>query len=114
MRDYEAYVEAMAALIDEPSRVCTMKSSFEARADALLERLMLGLRTRNGVDLVHLRQDFGDAVLAEIVSAVRAGWPEELVEMDDYRLTLSDPGGMLVSTQLISTLMARVSSLHTP
>ena len=30
--------------------------------------------------------------------------------MDDYRLTLSDPGGMLVSTQLISTLMARVSS----
>ena len=31
--------------------------------------------------------------------------------MDDYRLTLSDPGGMLVSTQLISTLMARVSSL---
>ena len=63
---------------------------------------------------MHLRQDFGDAVLAEIVSAVRAGWPEELVEMDDYRLTLSDPGGMLVSTQLISTLMARVSSLHTP
>ena len=63
---------------------------------------------------MHLRQDFGDAALAEIVSAVRAGWPEELVEMDDYRLTLSDPGGMLVSTQLISTLMARVSSLHTP
>ena len=114
MRDYEAYVEAMAAFIDEPSRARTIKSSFEARAEALLERLMLGLRTRNGVDLVHLRQDFGDAVLAEIVSAVRAGWPEELVEMDDYRLTLSDPGGMLVSTQLISTLMARVSSLHTP
>ena len=43
MRDYEAYVEAMAAFIDEPSRACTSQSSFEARADALLERLMLGL-----------------------------------------------------------------------
>jgi coproporphyrinogen III oxidase-like Fe-S oxidoreductase len=75
---------------------------------------MLGLRKRDGVDLMHLQEDFGAAVLAEIITAVCASWPEGLVEMDDKRLTLSDPDGMLVSTELISTLLARVSSLHIP
>ena len=115
MRDYEAYVEAMLPFKGEPMTCANAtKLSSETRADALLERLMLGLRKRDGVDLMHLQEDFGAAVLVEIITAVCASWPEELVEMDDKRLTLSDPDGMLVSTELISTLLARVSSLHIP
>ena len=44
----------------------------ERRAEALLERIMLGLRTRDGVDLVRLRAEFGEDAPREVLEALSA------------------------------------------
>jgi oxygen-independent coproporphyrinogen-3 oxidase len=115
-----------------------------ARASALMERLMLGLRTRDGIDLDALAAEFGRSVPDEIL-AVLAEQPEGLAvvatrdverdaadettfssfslkNQDDERdgvsrlagavVRLTDPEGLMVSTEVISTLIARMPSLE--
>ena len=103
-----------------------------------MERLMLGLRTRDGVDLDALAVDFGRGVPGEIL-AVLAEQPAGLAvvatrdgerdaaeardptETETRRaaaarggavVRLTDPEGLMVSTEVISTLVARLPSLE--
>lgn len=146
MRDWESWVDAM------PPLGATWKTDLEnaslktgdvaaARASALMERLMLGLRTRDGLDLDALAAEFGRGVPDEIL-AVLAEQPEGLAvvatrdverdaaqkprlkNQDDERdertsrlasgavVRLTDPEGLMVSTEVISTLIARMPSLE--
>ena len=146
MRDWESWVDAM------PPLGATWKTDLEnaslktgdvaaARASALMERLMLGLRTRDGLDLDALAAEFGRSVPHEIL-AVLAEQPEGLAvvatrdverdaaqkprlkNQDDERdertsrlasgavVRLTDPEGLMVSTEVISTLIARMPSLE--
>ena len=146
MRDWESWVDAM------PTLGATWKTDLEnaslktgdvaaARASALMERLMLGLRTRDGLDLDALAAEFGRSVPDEIL-AVLAEQPEGLAvvatrdverdaaqkprlkNQDDERdertsrlasgavVRLTDPEGLMVSTEVISTLIARMPSLE--
>ena len=105
---------------------------------------MLGLRTRDGLDLDALAAEFGRDVPGEIL-AVLAEQPEGLAvvstrdverdaadettfssfslkNQDDERdgvsrlagavVRLTDPEGLMVSTEIISTLIARMPSLE--
>lgn len=147
MRDWESWVDAMPRL----GKCATWKTDLEnaslktgdvaaARASALMERLMLGLRTRDGLDLDALAAEFGRSVPDEIL-AVLAEQPEGLAvvatrdverdaaqkprlkNQDDERdertsrlagavVRLTDPEGLMVSTEVISTLIARMPSLE--
>jgi len=150
MRDWESWVDAI------PPLGATWKTDLEnaslktgdvaaARASARMERLMLGLRTRDGLDLDALAAEFGRSVPDEIL-AVLAEQPEGLAvvatrdverdaadetfsfsslkNQDDERdertsrlasgavVRLTDPEGLMVSTEVISTLIARMPSLE--
>ena len=150
MRDWESWVDAIPPLGAEASSKTDAEASsktggFEnvaaARASALMERLMLGLRTRDGLDLDALAAEFGRDVPGEIL-AVLAEQPEGLAvvatrdverdaaqkprlkNQDDERdertsrrlagavVRLTDPEGLMVSTEVISTLIARMPSLE--
>ena len=151
MRDWESWVVAMPPL-DESESVATRaegtdpssSSAAELRAEALMERLMLGLRTRDGIDLDALAADFGRGVPGEILAviaeqpaglavvatrdgsverdAAEAGVSRD-VSTDSVKgkhaaarsgtfVRLTDPEGLMVSTEVISTLVARLPSLE--
>ena len=158
MRDWESWVDAMPPFrVQNASEnvygdVATKTKTFteteiaELRASALMERLMLGLRTRDGIDLDALASEFGVHVPGEIlevlaeqpaglaVVATRDGKDERdaaaapavsyepsalLCDDDDDALRgsgtvvrLTDPEGLMVSTEVISTLVARLPSLE--
>ena len=153
MRDWESWVDAMPPLGATLKTDATWKTDADAslktgdvaaaRASALMERLMLGLRTRDGLDLDALAAEFGRSVPDEIL-AVLAEQPEGLAvvatrdverdaadetfssfslkNQDDERdgvsrlagavVRLTDPEGLMVSTEVISTLIARMPSLE--
>ena len=147
MRDWESWVDAMPPLgatsVFEDLENASLKTGdvAAARASALMERLMLGLRTRDGLDLDALAAEFGRGVPDEIL-AVLAEQPEGLAvvatrdverdaaqkprlkNQDDERdertsrlasgavVRLTDPEGLMVSTEVISTLIARMPSLE--
>ena len=151
MRDWESWVDAIPPLGADATAGASSKTDAEsssktggvaaARASAFVERLMLGLRTRDGLDLDALAAEFGRDVPGEIL-AVLAEQPEGLavvstrdVERDAADETfslenrddgvddgvsrlagavvrLTDPEGLMVSTEIISTLIARMPSLE--
>ena len=153
MRDWESWVDAMPPLREGARRGedggsagsavrgaggAPRAPAAELRAEALMERLMLGLRTRDGVDLDALAVDFGRGVPGEIL-AVLAEQPAGLAvvatrdgerdaaeardptETETRRaaaarggavVRLTDPEGLMVSTEVISTLVARLPSLE--
>jgi oxygen-independent coproporphyrinogen-3 oxidase len=158
MRDWESWVDAMPPLrgknasenvygdVAKETKTFTETEIAELRASALMERLMLGLRTRDGIDLDELASEFGVHVPGEIlevlaeqpaglaVVATRDGKDERdaasapavsyepsalLCDDDDDALRgsgtvvrLTDPEGLMVSTEVISTLVARLPSLE--
>jgi oxygen-independent coproporphyrinogen-3 oxidase len=158
MRDWESWVDAMPPFRGKDASenvygdVATKTKTFteteiaELRASALMERLMLGLRTRDGIDLDLIASEFGPHVPGEIlevlaeqpaglaVVATRDGKDERdaasapavsyepsalLCDDDDDALRgsgtvvrLTDPEGLMVSTEVISTLVARLPSLE--
>ncbi|EEH59348.1 uncharacterized protein MICPUCDRAFT_14012 [Micromonas pusilla CCMP1545] len=121
-REYEAFVDAMISIDaaasnddddddDDGRDECAREDDATAVADTLLERLMLGLRTSDGVDARALREDFGARVVDEVF-AVLETYPPGLVTATTATIALTDPEGFLVSTEVISTLLARVPSLR--
>ena len=153
MRDWESWVDAMPpfrvraeVMEDVAKKTFTETETAELRASALMERLMLGLRTRDGIDLDALASEFGVHVPGEIlgvlaeqpaglaVVATRDGEEERdaaaaevsyspkksaRVSDDDRNaggsgtvVRLTDPEGLMVSTEVISTLVARLPSLE--
>lgn len=160
MREWEALVDAMPEPVDEREGNADSEtgpvdsesadasafdsdpasaSRAELRAEALLDRLMLGLRTRDGVDLEAIAREFGRAVPGEILDVLaeqpaglaaayrvgEAGGEETTVALGEgearvdaggegggWRVRLTDPEGLMVSTEVISNLVARVPSLE--
>jgi oxygen-independent coproporphyrinogen-3 oxidase len=160
MRDWESWVDAMPPFrvqnasenvygdVAKETKTFTETEIAELRASALMERLMLGLRTRDGIDLDLIASEFGPHVPGEIlevlaeqpaglaVVATRDGKDERdaasapavsyepkksalLCDDDDGALRgsgtvvrLTDPEGLMVSTEVISTLVARLPSLE--
>lgn len=73
--------------------------------DALLEALMLSLRTSGGVYFSDLQTEFG----SEAASAVRRSlskFSPQWVTLDANRASLTDPEGMLFSNDVISSAIA--------
>ena len=76
---------------------------------AALESIMLGLRLREGVDLSRLQQQQGKQWVARVLSGVSHAVSAGLAVIgDDNRLALSDPEGMLVSNDIISSIFCEL------
>ena len=90
--------------------------------DAIFERIMLGFRTANGVDVGELGRTFGSKCAKELMEALvhaNRECEEKLWEVSKYsengdveRVRLTDPEGFLVSTDIISTVLARMPTLN--
>jgi oxygen-independent coproporphyrinogen-3 oxidase len=74
------------------------------RDEAFEESLFLGLRLNEGVDLNHLRNQFGNELLDDAMPALREVRDAGLLELesDNVRLT---PHGRLVSNEVFSRLL---------
>ena len=95
--------------------------------DAMTTRLMLALRTREGVRVAELADRFGPELARHAAAACRdaaaelpdewmaggawrraSGEAEEAGEGAEGRFALSDPDGLLFSNEAISTVFARL------
>jgi oxygen-independent coproporphyrinogen-3 oxidase len=86
--------------------------------DILLETLMLGLRLAEGINLSHLSQQFGDAIIAPILASLasyqRQGWVKVTLEptsgsiTPSFRIQLTDPEGFLFSNVILAALFTQV------
>jgi len=97
---YYAWLEELTA-----DREAENTESMEEEEDALLETLMLSLRTSKGISFHALQAEFGD----DLASAVRkslARFAPHWVHLDDERASLTDPEGMLFSNDVISSAIA--------
>ena len=133
MKEWEAWVDAMSVDVATTSIAgdeSDEKKNDEAKAEALLERLMLGLRTRDGVCLDSLAAEFGPNTPKEVLAVLKTQPPglavvvgadgneRDAVEFspgEDFTnaaVRLTNPEGLMVSTEIISTLVARVPSLE--
>lgn len=92
--------------------------------DVLLEKLMLGLRLAEGVNLEAIREQFGEEALQTILTCLQPyqqrGWvevkgknQENLSIGDDLatRIHLSDPEGFLFSNTLLADLFNQLDDL---
>jgi len=123
MKGYQSFVEelerdGLAAVHEAHGAV------HEVGREALTTRLMLGLRTREGIALPELTRDFGDELGGAAAAACRdaaaelpSGWFElgDDDDDDDTRsaagdgaVRLSDPEGLLFSNDAIATVFARL------
>ena len=128
MREYESFVhgleaEGMAAM--EAAHGATREEGY----DAMTTRLMLALRTREGIDTDELAATFGPRLAAHAAAACREAasempsewmadgqWGAAATGGDDPeteggapgRFALSDPDGLLFSNEAISTVFARL------
>jgi coproporphyrinogen III oxidase-like Fe-S oxidoreductase len=76
---------------------------------AALESIMLGLRLREGVDLSQLQQQQGTAWVSKVLSGASHALGAGLaVVTADTRLALTDPEGMLVSNDIISSIFCEL------
>jgi coproporphyrinogen III oxidase-like Fe-S oxidoreductase len=76
---------------------------------AALESIMLGLRLQEGVDLSQLQQQQGKQWVAKVLSGASHALDAGLaVVTADNRLALTDPEGMLVSNDIISSIFCEL------
>jgi oxygen-independent coproporphyrinogen-3 oxidase len=86
------------------------------QTDILLETLMLGLRLAEGINLTHLSQQFGNAIIAPILASLapyeQQGWVTVTLEPDEgsvtpaFRIKFTDPEGFLFSNVILAALFA--------
>jgi oxygen-independent coproporphyrinogen-3 oxidase len=74
------------------------------RDEAFEESLFLGLRLNEGVDLHHLRNQFGDALLDDAMPALREVRDAGLLELNSDRMRLT-PHGRLISNEVFNRLL---------
>lgn len=96
-REYFAWLEDLALGQAELGEPLTPQ-------DRLLETLMLGLRLTEGVALTQLEAAFGAAVVAQVLKTVQPFVPLGWVSLEEQRLGLTDPEGMLFSNQVLARL----------
>lgn len=82
--------------------------------DLLLDTLMLGLRLADGLSLSALTEQFGAAIVAEILACLQpyreSGWMEIEEGSEGDRIRLSDPEGFLFSNVVLTALFKRFQS----
>jgi oxygen-independent coproporphyrinogen-3 oxidase len=107
--DLDEYLGEVAD--EDPLRLLQAASSAVApevdrigRDEAFEESLFLGLRLNEGVDLNHLRGQFGDAMLREAMPALLDVRDAGLLELDENRIRLTSHG-RLVSNEVFSRLL---------
>ena len=105
MNEYYAYVEALERGEDGGA----VKTGGDG-SDALFEHIMLRLRTSDGLNFNAMESRFGRVVVDEIREAAAAFSPEYATD-DGKTLRLTDPEGFLMSTEILSTLIAKMPSL---
>lgn len=84
------------------------EDAIESAEERLLDFVMLRLRLSDGLDFRILRKEFGEAAASIVAASLQQHVPKGLVEALDngQRLRLSDPGGFLVSNDIISDVFA--------
>jgi len=81
-------------------------------ADALKDRLMLGLRLARGVRYDALRAQFGGVAVAAVLETVRGMVAEGVVADDENALRLEDPKGFLVQNTVLAELFVLAERLE--
>lgn len=98
-----------------------------SKNDILLEKLMLGLRLKEGVNLLSIRDNFGSEIISKIIKCcagyAQQGWvnfvdnnkqiinPVNLNDCSDIvQMSLSDPEGFLFSNTILATLFETLES----
>jgi oxygen-independent coproporphyrinogen-3 oxidase len=91
-------------LLESTSNTVAPEFDIIGRDEAFEESLFLGLRLNEGVDLNHLRNQFGDAMLDDAMPALLEVRDAGLLELssDCMRLT---PHGRLVSNEVFNRLL---------
>jgi len=91
-------------LLDSASNTAAPEFDVIGRDEAFEESLFLGLRLNEGVDLNHLRDQFGDAMLDDAMPTLLEVRDAGLLELssDNMRLT---PHGRLVSNEVFNRLL---------
>ena len=112
MNDYYAYVDAL-----ERGEDAGAVSTGGDNSDALFEHIMLRLRTSDGLDLSTVANRFGAGVVDEIHEAIQSFVPQYATYGVDalgnrMSLRLTDPEGLMMSTEVLSTLIAKMPSLE--
>jgi coproporphyrinogen III oxidase-like Fe-S oxidoreductase len=79
----------------------------ETEEDALLNTVMLRLRTADGLDTRSFASRFGDEAASTVLCSLQKHISSGMVlRTDDHRLRLSDPRGFLLSNVIISDVFA--------
>jgi oxygen-independent coproporphyrinogen-3 oxidase len=74
------------------------------RDEAFEESLFLGLRLNEGIDLNNLRNQFGEAMLRDVMPALLEVRDAGLLELSSNRIRLTQHG-RLVSNEVFSRLL---------
>ena len=110
MDAYYAYVDAFIGSDTSMSTEAGAIVTGGDGSDALFEHIMLRLRTSDGLNFNAMESRFGRAVVDEIREAAAVFSPEYTTD-DGKTLRLTDPEGFLMSTEILSTLIAKMPSL---
>jgi len=110
MDEYYAYVDALTGSDASASTAIGAIVTGGDGSDALFEHIMLRLRTSDGLNFNAMESRFGRDVVDEIREAAAAFSPAYATD-DGKMLRLTDPEGFLMSTEILSTLIAKMPSL---
>jgi len=91
-------------LLESASNTAAPEFNIIGRDEAFEESLFLGLRLNEGVDLNHLRNQFGDALLDDAMPAFLEVRDAGLLELSSDRMRLT-PHGRLVSNEVFNRLL---------
>jgi oxygen-independent coproporphyrinogen-3 oxidase len=102
-RSRKEYYDYIESLIRDPDRT---KLDPLTEKDILLETLMLGLRLKEGVNLITIRDRFGTEIVKQILDCVqpfvKKNWVNVSANQDYFNLTI--PEGFLYSNVVLSDL----------
>lgn len=91
-------------LLESASNIVAPEFDIIGREEAFEESLFLGLRLNEGVDLNHLRNQFGDAMLDDAMPALLEVRDAGLLELSSGTMRLT-PHGRLVSNEVFNRLL---------
>ncbi len=79
--------------------------------DHLLETLMLGLRLKEGVNLMVIKEKFGQEKVNNILDPIKAFIQQNLIEYnkESQQLSLTDPQGFLFSNTVLAEIFNQLS-----
>jgi putative oxygen-independent coproporphyrinogen III oxidase len=107
-RTRQKYYDWVNSLVDSQGIIKELELSPQ---DLLLETLMLGLRLQEGVNLLDIKQKFGEEIYHHILIIVNKFMKENLIEFEikTQRLRLNDPQGFLFSNTILAEIFHKLS-----